>query len=148
MDGVSLVPLLHGDSIPERPLIWHYPHYGNQGGEPSGIIRLGDWKLIHYYEDGHEELYNLKSDPEENYNVADNKPEMVQKLSEQLFAMLNEMGARFPESDPEHSAEKEQEYLDQVINKRWPSLEKQRMDFLSKDFDPGNMWWGSKLTED
>jgi arylsulfatase A-like enzyme len=45
-DGISLVPLLNGGTIDERPLIWHYPHYGNQGGEPSSIIRLGDWKLI------------------------------------------------------------------------------------------------------
>ena len=42
--------LLQGKSIPERALYWHYPHYGNQGGEPSSIIRQGDWKLIHYYE--------------------------------------------------------------------------------------------------
>jgi len=147
-DGVSLVPLLNGESIPERPLIWHYPHYGNQGGEPSGIIRLGDWKLIHYYEDGHEELYNLISDPEENNDVAKQNPEQVEALSEQLFAMLDEMGARFPERDPEYSAEREQEYLEHIISNRWPSLEKKRMDFLSKDFDPGNMWWGSMLTTD
>src|SRR3546814_6806382 len=56
-DGKSLLPLLRGETLPERPLIWHYPHYGNQGGEPSSIIRLGDWKLIHYYEDDREELY-------------------------------------------------------------------------------------------
>lgn len=41
LDGVSLVPLLKNKSIDERPLIWHYPHYGNQGGEPSSIIRKG-----------------------------------------------------------------------------------------------------------
>jgi arylsulfatase A-like enzyme len=48
-DGMSLVSVLKGGTLPERPLIWHYPHYGNQGGEPSSIIRLGEWKLIHYY---------------------------------------------------------------------------------------------------
>jgi len=143
VDGVSLVPLLHGESIPERPLIWHYPHYGNQGGEPSGVIRLGDWKLIHYYEDGREELYNLKDDLEEEYNVAEHQPELVQELSDRLFAMLNEMGARFPVNDPEYSAVKEQQHLEQIITKRWPQLEKQRMDFLSNEFDPGNSWWGS-----
>ncbi len=148
LDGVSLVPLLQGKSIAERPLIWHYPHYGNQGGEPSGVIRLGDWKLIHYYEDGREELYNLMTDLEENTNVAENNPERVQLLSEKLFLMLREMDARFPVRDPEYSAEKEQEHLEQVIKHRWPSLEKQRMEFLSKDFDPGNMWWGSMVTKD
>ena len=148
IDGVSLVPLLHGASIPERPLIWHYPHYGNQGGEPSGMIRLGEWKLIHYYEDGREELYNLKTDSEEQANVAENNPELVHELSETLFQMLKEMGARFPVRDPEYSAEKEEEYLERVVNQRWPSLEKQRMDFLSKDFNPENMWWGSMVTKD
>jgi len=148
MDGVSLVPLLHGESIAERALIWHYPHYGNQGGEPSGIIRQGDWKLIHYYEDGREELYNLDSDVKENFNVADNNPELVDQLSEKLSQMLEEMGALYPITDPEYSAEKEQEHLNHVINNRWPKLEQQRMDFLSMDFDPGNKWWGSMVTND
>ena len=62
VDGVSLVPLLKGGEIEERDLFWHYPHYGNQGGEPSSIIRSGDWKLIYYHEDGRDELYNLADD--------------------------------------------------------------------------------------
>ena len=41
-----------GFQIAPRQLFWHYPHYGNQGGEPSSIIRQSDWKLIHYWEDG------------------------------------------------------------------------------------------------
>jgi len=148
VDGVSLVPLLHGDSIPERPLIWHYPHYGNQGGEPSAVIRLGDWKLIHYYEDSRKELYNLRTDSEEQFNVAEDRPELVQELKQILFQMLEEMGARFPVRDPQYSAEKEMQHLEYVIYKRWPQLEKQRMDFLSKDYDPGNKWWGSMITTD
>lgn len=147
-DGVSLVPVLNGQTISERPLIWHYPHYGNQGGEPSSIIRLGDWKLIHYYEDGHEELYNLKTDISETEDLASENQEKVKELSEKLFSYLNEVGARFPEKDPEWTAEKEKQYLENVINKRWPQLEKQRLDFLSKDFDPKNDWWGSMMTKD
>jgi arylsulfatase A-like enzyme len=147
-DGVSLVPLLKGETISERPLIWHYPHYGNQGGEPSSIIRLGEWKLIHYYEDGHEELYNLKTDLEETTNLASENPELVKQMSEKLFIMLNEMGARFPDRDPEWTAEKEKAHLEKVKNERLPQLEKQRLNFLSKDFDPGNKWWGSEVEKD
>jgi arylsulfatase A-like enzyme len=147
-DGVSLVPLLNGQTISERPLIWHYPHYGNQGGEPSSIIRLGDWKLIHYYEDRHEELYNLKTDISETSDLAAENDEKVKELSEKLFSYLNEVGARFPEKDPEWTAEKEKQHLENVINKRWPQLEKQRLEFLSKDFDPKNNWWGSSVTKD
>ena len=65
VDGVSLVPLLRGGTHRRSGprLYWHYPHYGNQGGEPSSIIRRDDWKLIHYWEDGRDELYNLRTTP-------------------------------------------------------------------------------------
>lgn len=146
-DGVSLVPLLKGGTIDERPLIWHYPHYGNQGGEPSSIIRLGNWKLIHYYEDGREELYNLETDLEETTDVSAENPELTKQLSQQLFAYLNEMGARFPEKDPEYNEELEKQYLERIRTVRMPQLEKQRLEFLSKDFNPGNNWWGSQVEE-
>ena len=144
-DGLSLVPLLRGGSIPQRSLIWHYPHYGNQGGEPSSIIREGEWKLIHYYEDGREELYNLERDPEEKMDVALMNPERVKMLSDQLFAYLNDVEAKFPGKDPQYSKEKEMEYLEKIRTELMPSLEKRRLEFLSKDFDPGNDWWGSGI---
>ncbi|WP_321370124.1 sulfatase [uncultured Draconibacterium sp.] len=147
-DGVSLVPLLKGQSLGERPLIWHYPHYGNQGGEPSSIIRLGEWKLIHYYEDGHEELYNLEYDLSETNDLAAENPEKVKEISLQLFEMLKEMGARFPRHDPTWTAEREKAHRQNIIDKKWPALEKERLWMLSEDFDPGNDWWGSKITTD
>jgi len=147
-DGVSLVPILKGGTIADRPLIWHYPHYGNQGGEPSSIIREGEWKLIHYYEDGKEELYNLNRDLSETTDVAKDHPELVEKMSKKLFTLLDEMGARYPTKDPEYNEAKEKEYLENVINVQWPRLEQQRMDFLSPDFDPKNHWWGSDVTRD
>ena len=145
---MSLLPLLKGGSLEERPLIWHYPHYGNQGGESSSIIRKGDWKLIHYYEDGREELYNLKLDLGEHADVAMENPELTRTLSEELFSFLEHAGARFPSPDPEYNEEAERQHLDRVIHTRWPRLEKQRMMFLSEEFDPGNNWWGSQLTID
>jgi hypothetical protein len=77
IDGRSIVPLLKSESdreLSERDLFWHCPHYGNQGGDRSSIIRRGDWKLIYYHEDGHDELYNLESDPgEQNDVLSDNR---------------------------------------------------------------------------
>lgn len=146
-DGLSLVPVFKGETLPERPLIWHYPHYGNQGGEPSGIIRLGEWKLIHYYEDGREELYNLNTDLEETTDVSVANPELTKQLSEQLFGYLNQVGARFPEQDPEYKEELERKHLEWVENVRLPQLEKQRLEFLAKDFEPGNNWWGSSVED-
>ncbi|MCK5277264.1 MAG: sulfatase [Cyclobacteriaceae bacterium] len=148
IDGISLVPLLQGGNIGARPLIWHYPHYGNQGGEPSSVIREGNWKLIHYYEDDRQELYNLSTDLSETADVSMDHPEQVKNLSKHLFDYLHEVGARFPEKDPKYNVELEMKYLENIINKRWPQLEKQRMNFLSKDFDPGNNWWDSKITSD
>lgn len=148
VDGVSLKPLLENKTIAERPLIWHYPHYGNQGGEPSSIIREGDWKLIHYYEDGHEELYNLKEDISETNNLATELTKKTEELSKKLFSMLNEMGAKYPMRDPEWTKEKEEAHMKYVIETRWPQLEKQRLNFLSPDYNPGNDWWGSQVTKD
>ncbi len=147
-DGVSLKPLFTGGSIAERALVWHYPHYGNQGGDPSSIIRRGNWKLIHYYETGKEELYNLSSDLGELSDVADEHPDKVKSLGKELFAYLAKVGAKFPKKDTEYDEEKAAKVHNNNINKRLPALEKQRSNFLDKDFDPKNNWWGSMITKD
>ena len=147
-DGRSLLPLLKGETLDERPLIWHFPHYGNQGGEPSSIIRRGDWKLIHYYEDDKDVLYNLKKDIGESSDLAASYPEKVENLHRELFAYLKEVHAKFPTFDPEYSAEAQQKYLDNLENKKMKALERQRQQMLSKEFNPGNNWWGSVPTMD
>jgi hypothetical protein len=57
------------------------------------------------------------------------------------------VSAHFPEKDPEYNEEAERKHLEWVRNQRLPQLEKQRMKFLSKDFEPGNNWWGSLVEE-
>ncbi len=105
LDGVSLVPALKGGSLPDRALFWHYPHYGNQGGEPSSVIRSGDWKLIHYHEDGRDELYNVSTDIGEQRDVIKSKPELADKLRKELDAYLAETNARMPTPDPRYNKE-------------------------------------------
>ncbi len=145
IDGVSLVPLLDGGQISDRPLIWHYPHYGNQGGEPSSIIRYGDWKLIHYYEDGRDELYDLKTDLGEVSDASVENMEVVINLKRVLFDYLKNAGARFPIPDPLYDKDKEQEYLRKVAGEGVQKQEEIRMKYLSNDFDPKNNWWGSAI---
>ncbi|EOR92757.1 Arylsulfatase [Arcticibacter svalbardensis MN12-7] len=147
-DGVSLLPLLKGGKIADRSLIWHYPHYGNQGGDPTSMIRRGNWKLIYYHEDGHQELYNLKTDLSETTDVSAKNLEKVKQLHTELFDYLKKVGAKFPQKDPEYSEEAEKKYQLSVEHKIWPQLEKQRKDMLSPIFDPKNNWWGSKPTND
>lgn len=147
LDGVSLLPLLRGETMSERSLIWHYPHYGNQGGEPSSVIRRGRWKLIHYYEDGREELYDLDSDVGENYDLAMQNEELVSELSDELFSYLEEVGALYPVLDSQYDAWKEAEHIERIKTVHMDKLEKQRLKFLSKDFDPKNNWWGSVVPD-
>ncbi|WP_026814845.1 sulfatase [Arenibacter certesii] len=148
-DGISLRPILEGKEFNEdRALYWHYPHYGNQGGQPSSIIRKGDWKLIHYWEDGREELYHLPSDITENSNVIEINQQLAAELSNQLLEWLMEVGAKTPKLDPEYDADLAQKRKERIVNEMLPRLEKERINYLSKDFKPNADWWGSKGTTD
>ncbi len=147
-DGVSLFPLLNGGYLSERALIWHYPHYANQGGDPSSSIRKGNWKLIYYYEDDHEELYNLTTDFSETCDVSKENANIANQLKVELFQYLKEVGAKFPVKDPEYSSDAETKYLEDIAKSLLPQLEQERRNMLSKDFDPKNDWWGSKVLKD
>ena len=100
LDGVSFVPLLKGGEIRRRTLFWHYPHYGNQGGDPCGFVRDGDWKLIEWYEDGRRELYNLHRDPSEQHDLAAADPEKVRTMAARLEAWRGEVKAVMPTPNP------------------------------------------------
>jgi len=148
MDGVSLKPLLEGETLPDRPLFWHYPHYGNQGGNPSSVIRDKEWKLIHYWEDGRDELYNLQSDISEQDDIIIHHPDIARRLRVKLDTWLREVNAKVPTKDPEYSQELANIGHDKIVNEKWPELEKNRMMILSKNFEPNKDWWGSKITID
>ena len=147
IDGISLVPALRGECS-ERLLYWHYPHYGNQGGEPSSIIRDGDHKLIRYYEDGHEELYNVKEDISEVHDIATINPDLVKKLSAKLTTHLTEVGAKIPKPDPRFNAEKKAQQIKALHTKKKIQLEKQHANFLKPGYQPNKTWWGSVQTKD
>jgi arylsulfatase A-like enzyme len=96
LDGVSLVPLLRGEKTLGRDAIyWHYPHYGNQGGFPGGVIRQGDWKLLERLEDGRVHLYNLRNDLGEQNDLAEQQPERVEQMRSKLHAWYQQVDAKF-----------------------------------------------------
>ena len=98
LDGLSLVPVIHGDNGPlHEALFWHYPHYSNQGGFPGGAIRVGSDKLIERFEDGRVHLYDLARDPGERTDRAGDDPSRVEELRRQLHAWYRSVGARFLE---------------------------------------------------
>ncbi len=103
VDGVSFLPSLHGETPPDRgPIFWHYPHYGNQGGTPGASVRLGDDKLIEFFEDGRLELYNLRDDIGETHNLADEQPERVRELHAHLTAWRERIEAQIPQPNPKY----------------------------------------------
>ena len=96
VDGVSFVPRLRGEPMSRGPMFWHYPHYGNQGGAPSGAVRDGIWKLIEWYEDGAVELYRLSDDVGEAHNLAAVHGEKRDELHKKLVDWRQSTGARMP----------------------------------------------------
>jgi arylsulfatase A len=96
-DGVSLLNhLTKGQPLPTRDLFWHFPHYRYEDVTPYSIVRSGYWKLIHHYEDGSDELYNLKEDFAETRNLADELPQKRNELRKKLDAFLARTEAKVP----------------------------------------------------
>ena len=102
-DGESLLPVIKGQGELEREaLFWHYPHYGNQGGTPGSSIRMGDYKLIEFFEDGKTELYNLKEDIKEENDISGLYPETASKMKAMLREWREENEAKIPKPNLDH----------------------------------------------
>lgn len=148
VDGISLKPLIEGkidQDLRERALYWHYPHYGNQGGEPSSIIRKGDWKLIHYWERGLDELYNIKSDPYEQKDISAINQKISLDLHNMLFDFIKENNGQIPVYDANYNSQKARKLAEYREKTLLPNLEKERKSLLDSLFKPNQDWWGSKI---
>ena len=94
----------HGQGTVTRPnegLFFHFPHYQGEGG-PQSSVRVGDWKLIHFYEDGRDELYNLQDDLGERKNLVNQASDVSSKLRKQLDSYLVQVDAQLPTRNPEY----------------------------------------------
>lgn len=148
LDGQSLRPALAGGGLPERDLFWHYPHYGNQGGKPSSIIRRGDYKLIHFYETGKDALYHLPSDPSEQHDLAAEKPDTTRALVAALQHHLAQRQANVPAPDPAFDPLARKKVLETYRTKLISRLEATRKAQYAADWSPNPDWWGSQVTRD
>ena len=89
MQGRSLVPLLKGETPDDwrQSVYYHYHEYPGAHAVPKHCgVRTKDLKLMHFYEFGEWEFYDLNSDPDEQNNVY-NKAERA----EQIAAMKSEL---------------------------------------------------------
>ena len=79
VDGLSFVPTLLGE--PQEPhefLYWEFPAY-----EGQQAVRMGDWKALRkgiFKGNMDLELYNLKTDPREQFDVSKENPDVVAKI--------------------------------------------------------------------
>jgi arylsulfatase A-like enzyme len=132
MDGRSILPLIRGEakSVGPRPLFWHFPAYlqaykvtGEQRDplfrtRPCSAVRLGDWKLHEYFEDGALELYNLKDDIGERRNLAKANPSKVKELHNLLAAWRKEIAAPVPtKANPDFDAAAEANAIRKALAK-------------------------------
>jgi arylsulfatase A-like enzyme len=103
-DGISVLPQLEhpAEGHLQRPLFWHYPHYGNQGGAPGAAVRVGNWKLIEWFDDGRTELFNLSDDPSEQQNIAAEESQRVASMQMMLRLWQRDVGARATSKNPHY----------------------------------------------
>ncbi|MFK2930814.1 sulfatase [Dyella agri] len=97
LDGRSVVPLLHGDSMAKRDMGWNYPHYwDDQLVTPWVVYRQGDLKLIHFNEDDHYEMYDLANDPTEQFNLVHAHPHEAERMKQAMAHWLEQQHAQTP----------------------------------------------------
>ena len=103
-DGRSLAEHYRGagDSDAEdRPVLWHYPHYSNQGGVPRSSLRQGAYKVIYDWGDSTTQLYNVRGDLGERMDLAGCGQGVVDSLGGMLRAALEAQGAKLPVPNPD-----------------------------------------------
>ena len=96
-DGSSFLSALTGQPFKQsRPFVWHYPQYHTSGNTPCSAMIDGDYKLVHHYETGTNELYNLRNDPTETNDLASVQTARSQSMWQKLKSILDSMGALYP----------------------------------------------------
>ena len=107
LDGLSLLPVLtEGETIEREAIFTWFPF--RQGG---ATVRSGNFKLVKRFEPSRAypdmvELFDLEKDIGETRNLAQEKPEVVARLTALLEDHLEETGALRPKPNPDFSKAK------------------------------------------
>ena len=108
VEGGSIAPLLaHGGCgevrRPREEIVFHFPHY-QTGNTPHSAIRVGDLKLLKFYEDDSVKLFDLAQDPGERDDLASRRPAEATQLRERLDRYLADVHAQLPTVNPRYEA--------------------------------------------
>ena len=144
VDGTAFNPLTGSGAWHPRNLYWHYPHYGNQGGDPSSIVMSDRYKLIHYWETGVDELYDLEKDPGEQTDIGGDLPEITEAMRDELMAWLKKTGARYAAPDTDFDAGKAAAVATYRRDTLLPRMEARRRAMFEENWRPNDNWWGSE----
>jgi len=103
IDGVSLAPLMRGESVSrefsDRALYFHYPHY--RTSMPHAAMVIGHKKLMHFFEAPDiPMLFDLSTDEGEVHNLAEAQTELHMDMYRQMMDYFEEVGARIPKENP------------------------------------------------
>ena len=82
IDGISMVPVLTGQSGKQKKHDFMYWEFHSGGG--SQAARMGRWKAVRFLKANRLELYDLATDAEEKHNLADRHPDVVAKIESYL----------------------------------------------------------------
>ena len=81
MEARSLLPALRGDDWQPREYV--FAEHGRDGilqeTEFMTMVRSSDWKLVHFVDSAEGQLFDLRSDPEEIFNLWDDAGHELQK---------------------------------------------------------------------
>lgn len=97
-DGESLLDLVtRGGALQREAIYFHYPHYAwHRNNNMGSVIRQGQYKLIHKFENNAYELYNLDADISESKNLISELPRRFQDMKKKLHTWKKTVGAENP----------------------------------------------------
>lgn len=100
LDGVDVsTSWLLPQQTKQRALVFHYPHVWGPHGpgyQPHSAMRLGDWKVIYYYNSQTWELYNLTNDLSEQTNLVSKEKKRLKQMAKQLQVELEAKDVQWP----------------------------------------------------
>ncbi len=98
VDGISFLQILLGKNMEDKERILYFTRREggtNYGGLTIQAIQLNNWKLVQNSPFEPQELYNLKEDPFETFNLIESEPGQYNLLNDLIMKQI-QAGGRIP----------------------------------------------------